>query len=137
MGNRIDDLTDPAFTEFWSVRHLCTATTVRRDGTLHVTPMGFVLDAERGWAWGITSRGSVKARNVAAGSRLAVCQVDGRWWSSLEGTAEVLDDPDLVAEAEQRYAARYRVPRPNPQRVALRMQVATALAHLPRDVTEG
>jgi len=125
-------LTDPGFVDFWRARHLCSVSTVRPDGRLHVTPMGIVLEPEAGIAWGITSRSSVKATNIAAGSRIAACQIDGRAWATIEGTAEVLDDPASVAEAERRYAERYRSPRPNKQRVALRIAVDRAMANLPR-----
>lgn len=125
-------LTDPALVAFWRERHLCTVTTVRPDGGLHVTPMGVVLDASAGLAWAITSGRSLKARNLAAGGQIAVCQVDGRWWSSLSGTATVTDDPAVVAEAERRYAERYRTPRVNPERVAVRIAVERVLANLAR-----
>ena len=124
-------LSDPALLAFWRARHLCTVTTVRPDGGLHVTPMGIVLDPERGLAWGITSGHSLKARNLRGGGQIGVCQVDGRWWSSLAGPAEVLDDPATVREAEERYAERYRTPRVNPQRVAVRITIERVLANLP------
>jgi hypothetical protein len=72
----------------------------------------------------ITSRDSRKARNLREGDgRVAACQVDGRRWSTIEGTAIVLDDPASVARAEEQYARRYRQPRVNPERVALRITV--------------
>lgn len=125
MPRRPTSLDDPAHLALWRARHLCTVTVVRPDGSLHVTPMGVVLDAGAGLAWGVTSRGSVKARVLAGPGehRVAVCQVDGRWWSSVEGLGSISDDPDVVAEAERRYAERYRAPRPNPDRVALRVAV--------------
>jgi PPOX class probable F420-dependent enzyme len=128
--------TSPSLSEelvaFWRERHLCTVTTLRRDGSPHVVPMGVVLDPEAAVAWAITSGDSQKAVNVraAGGSApVAVCCVDGRRWSTLEGVAEVLDDPDAVAEAERRYAERYRVPRENPRRVALRITVTRLLGN--------
>lgn len=138
MTRHVVDLSDPALLAFWRARHLCTVTTVRPDGGLHVTPMGIVLDPDQGLAWGITSGRSLKARNLrAAGSvgerQVAVCQIDGRWWSSLTGTADVLDDPEVVREAERRYAERYRTPRVNPERVAIRITVERVLANLPAD----
>lgn len=108
---------------FWTERHLCTLTTLRPDGTPHVVPVGVALDPEQGCAWVITSRTSRKVRNLEACPTLAACQVDGRRWSTLEGTGEVLTDPASVTRAEQRYAARYRTPRANPARVALRIDV--------------
>ena len=109
--------------EFWTQRHLCTLTTLRADGSPHVVPVGVALDVERRYAWVITSRTSAKVRHLGVDPRVAAAQVDGRHWSTLEGTAEVLDDRESVARAEERYAARYRQPRPNPERVALRITV--------------
>ena len=48
-----------------------------------------------------------------------LCQVDGRHWLSLQGQARILDDEASVADAVRRYAARYREPRPNPERVVI------------------
>lgn len=112
-----------ALLEFWSERHLCTLTTLRADGRPHVTPVGVALDLDERCAWVITSRTSLKAVHAAADPRIAACQVDGRRWSTLEGTAEVRSDPASVRRAEERYAARYKTPRPNPSRVALRIEV--------------
>jgi F420H(2)-dependent biliverdin reductase len=56
-----------------------------------------------------------------------VCQVDGRRWSTLEGRAVVRREPEVVADAERRYAARYRQPRVNPQRVVIEIRVTRAL----------
>lgn len=125
------EITEP-LVAFWRERHLCTVTTLRPDGTPHVVPMGVVLDPERGVAWAITSGGSRKVRNIraaAGAARIAACCVDGRWWSTLEGTVEVRDDAASVAEAEQRYAERYKVPRVNPERVALRIEVTRILGN--------
>lgn len=121
------------FREFWRERHLCTVTTLRQDGSPHVVPMGIVVDVEAGQAWGITSGSSQKALNVGRGegaARVAVCQVDGRRWSTLEGLAEVRTDTASVREAETRYAERYRVPRENPSRVALRIAVTRVLGNV-------
>jgi len=109
--------------EFWTERHLCTLTTLRADGRPHVTPVGVALDMERQCGWVITSRDSLKAVHAAADGRVAACQVDGRRWSTIEGTAEVMTERDSVVRAEEQYAARYRVPRPNLSRVTLRIRV--------------
>jgi PPOX class probable F420-dependent enzyme len=125
-----------AHLDFWTERHLCTVTTLRRDGSPHVVPMGVVVvpdeDGRTGVAWGITSRTSQKVANLRGGAdpRVAVCQVDGRRWSTLEGTAEVRDDEDSVAEAVRRYAGRYRQPRENPDRVALRITVTGVIGNV-------
>ncbi|WP_189130976.1 pyridoxamine 5'-phosphate oxidase family protein [Wenjunlia tyrosinilytica] len=118
-----------AFLSFWRERHLCTLTTLRPDGTPHVVPVGATFDPATGIARVITSRTSAKARNVAAAGKavVAVCQVDRARWSTLEGTAVVRTDPESVADAERRYAERYREPRPNPERVVIEITVERAL----------
>ncbi len=118
--------------EFWRERHLCTVTTLRRDGSPHVVPMGIVLDVEGGVAWGITSRTSQKVANLRSGAdpRVSVCQVDGGRWSTIEGTAEVRDDAASVEEAVRRYAERYRQPRVNPERVALRITITGSIGNV-------
>ncbi len=120
----------PAALDFLTVRHLATLTTLRPDGTPHVVPVGFTWEAESGLARVITSGTSLKARNAATGCRAVLCQVDGRYWLSLEGTATVLTDPASVRDAEQRYAARYRVPRENPERVVIALHVNRVLGNV-------
>jgi len=121
-----------AHLDFWRERHLCTVTTLRPDGSPHVVPMGVVVDVDQGVAWAITSRTSQKVANLRSGTdpRVAVCQVDGRRWSTIEGTAEVLDDAEAVAEAVTRYAERYRQPRENPDRLALRITITSAIGNV-------
>jgi PPOX class probable F420-dependent enzyme len=128
---RVRELTDE-LVGFWRERHLCTVTTLRKDGSPHVIPMGIVLDVERRVAWGITSGASQKVRNLRAGGdpRVAVCQVDGRRWSTIEGVAEVRADEESVREAEHRYTERYRVPSENPARVALRIALTRVLGNV-------
>jgi PPOX class probable F420-dependent enzyme len=113
----------PALLDFWTERHLCTLTTLRADGRPHVVPVGVALDLEQQCAWVIASGGSVKIRQVRERGTLAACQVDGRRWSTLEGTGTVLTDSDSVARACEMYAARYRQPRENPERAAVRIEV--------------
>lgn len=122
------------FAGFWQERHLCTLATPRPDGFPHVVPVGATLDLDTATAYVITSGTSRKARLIAAagpeGARVAICQVDGRRWSTLEGTAVLRTEPEQIAEAERRYAARYRPPRPNPRRVVVAIQVARVLGNV-------
>ncbi|WP_433065956.1 pyridoxamine 5'-phosphate oxidase family protein [Dactylosporangium sp. CS-033363] len=113
--------------EFWTERHLCTVTTIRRDGTPHSVPVGATYDPAAGIARIITSGTSQKVRNLAHNPRIAICQIDGRRWSTVEGTATVESDPALVREAEAIYARRYKVPRPNPARVVIVVTVQRVL----------
>ncbi|MEU8948847.1 TIGR03618 family F420-dependent PPOX class oxidoreductase [Streptomyces sp. NPDC048489] len=125
---------DPAYLAFWRERHLCTLTTLRADGSPHVVPVGVTYDPDAGLARVITRGSSAKAKHVTAagaeGARVAVCQVDGRRWATLEGRATVSADPSRVAEAERRYAERYgRTPSPNPARVVIEISLTSALGH--------
>ncbi len=119
------------FAAFWAERHLCTLSTVRPSGVPHVTPVGATLDLASATARVISSRTSRKVRNVLAagaeGAAVSLCQVDGRRWSTLEGRAFVHEDVESVADAERRYAQRYRTPRPNPRRVVLEIRVMRVL----------
>ena len=114
----------PELLAFLTERHLATLTTLRPDGSPHVVPVGVTYDAATRTARVITSGTSAKVRHVRdGGGRVAVCQVDGRRWVTLEGTAQVRDDAASVAEAVERYARRYRQPRENPARVAIEISV--------------
>lgn len=112
---------------FLAERHIATLTTLRPDGTPHVVPVGFTWDAERGLARVISSRSSRKVLHARSGGLAVLCQVEGRRWLALEGTTSVQEDAAAVADAERRYADRYREPRPNPQRVVLVVAVERVL----------
>jgi len=122
-----------SFVDFWTERHLCVLSTVRADGTVHAVPVGATLDLKTGIARVICSGGSHKARQIratgSAGAAVAVTQVDGRRWSTLEGHAVVSDDPERVADAVRRYAERYRQPRVNPERVVVEITVTKVLGN--------
>ncbi len=120
----------PATLEFLTERHLATLTTLRADGSPHVVPVGVTFDAATATARVITSGTSAKARHVRDGqARVAVCQVDGARWLTLEGTAVVKDDAASVADAVARYAQRYRQPRVNPARVVIEISVDRVLGN--------
>ena len=116
--------------EFWREKHHCTVTSLKPDGSPHVVPMGIVVDPSSGTAWGITSGRSQKVANLRREPRVAVCQVDRGRWSTLEGTAEVLEDAESVADAVRRYAERYRDPRENPERVAVRITITRVIGNV-------
>lgn len=109
--------------DFWAERHLCTLSTLDRHGAPHGVAVGATVDVEQQCAWVITHGGSQKVANLRRDPRLSVTQVDRARWSSISGTAEVLDDEASIARACAMYAARYREPRPNPERVAVRITV--------------
>ncbi|MFJ6486294.1 MULTISPECIES: pyridoxamine 5'-phosphate oxidase family protein [unclassified Streptomyces] len=141
----------PEYLAFWRERHVCTLTTPRPDGTPHVVPVGVTYDPEAGLARVISNRHSKKVRNILAaqeaqgvqeaqegraarpggahaGARVAVCQMEGRRWATLEGRAVIRTDETSVAEAVARYAERYgRTPSPNPDRVVMEITLDRAM----------
>lgn len=117
----------PGAAAFAAERVLATLTTLRPDGTPHVTPVGFTWDGAAGLVRIISFAGARKVRHLRAGGRAVVCQVDGGRWLAFEGPARVTDDPDRVAEAVRRYAQRYRRPGERPDRVAIEITVDRVL----------
>ncbi|TCM48263.1 TIGR03618 family F420-dependent PPOX class oxidoreductase [Kribbella sp. VKM Ac-2568] len=121
------------FVQFWTERHLCLLSTVRKDGSVHVVMVGATVDFAAGVARVICSGNSHKARQIrdagAEGAAVAVSQTDGPKWSTLEGRAVVSDNPDRVADAVRRYADRYRQPRENPERVVIEITVTKVLGN--------
>lgn len=118
----------PEVLAFLVERHLATLTNVRADGTPHVVPVGFTYEPATRLARVITSGESVKAKLAGRpGAVGALCQVDRARWLTLSGPLHVERDPEAVADAERRYAERYRTPRENPLRVVLVMQVERVL----------
>ena len=129
MSLDLDDL-DRDVIDFLTERHLATLTTLRRDGSPHVVPVGFTYELESQIARVITSGDSVKAGNAArAGAVGALCQVDRARWLTLSGPMLVDTDPAAVADAVRRYAQRYRQPRENPLRVVLEISVDRVLGN--------
>ncbi len=113
---------------FLAERHLASLTTVRANDALHVVPVGFTFDPQTRIARVITSGDSVKARNAERPeATAALCSVDHARWLTLSGPIRLDRSPAVVADAERRYAARYRPPRVNPKRVVLIMDVTQVL----------
>ena len=119
----------PELEAFTTERHLATLTTLRPDGTPHVTPVGFTWDADAGLVRVITFAPSRKVRNLQQGTGPG--RPAGPWcarstagrWLTFEGPATVTDDPDRVAEAVRRYGVRYRQPGERVDRVAIEIAV--------------
>lgn len=111
MAWRPDELPAAAL-DFLAERHLATLSIPRAGKSPHVTPVGFTWDAAAGLARIITFAGAVKVRLIegAPPALVAISQVDGGRWLTLEGSAVVTADPLRCAEGERRYAHRYRPP---------------------------
>ncbi|MFF4453771.1 pyridoxamine 5'-phosphate oxidase family protein [Streptomyces goshikiensis] len=130
MSNAISS--QPAsYLEFWSEYHLCTLTTLRPDGRPHVVPVGVTIDAASGVARVITRKSSKKVANILAcggPAPVAVCQVDGGRWATLEGVAEIVADATAVEDAVARYGERYRrTPAPDSERVVIQISIERAM----------
>ncbi|MHA7650955.1 F420-dependent biliverdin reductase [Mycobacterium sp. ML4] len=126
MAKTTTRLTDDALA-FLSERHLAMLTTLRTDNSPHVVAVGFTFDPKTHIARVITTGGSQKALNAERGGVAVLSQVDGARWLSLEGRAVVNKDIDAVRDAELRYAQRYRIPRANPRRVVIEVQIERVL----------
>ena len=129
---RLSDGVSDDWRAFWTERHVCLLTTLRRDGSPHVVAVNATVDVDEGIARVMCSAGSQKERNVAAradqgGARVALTQIEHGRWSTLEGTAVVRPEPEVVRDAEERYTLRYHVPRANPKRVVLEIAVERVL----------
>ncbi|ADI08785.1 hypothetical protein SBI_05665 [Streptomyces bingchenggensis BCW-1] len=122
----------PDYLAFWRERHVCTLTTPRPDGTPHVVPVGVTYDPAAGIARVIANKHSQKVAHVQAagpsGAPVAVCQLAGRRWATLEGRAVIRTEAELIEDAVRRYAERYeRTPSPNPDRVLIEITLTRAL----------
>jgi len=84
-------------------RHTCWLTTLNPDGSPHVTALGALW--AHGAFWFETGPGSRKGRNLAADRRCALSVAVHEFDLVVEGEAERVDDPDLVAEMADRWAA--------------------------------
>ncbi len=97
---------------FLKERHLATLSLHVDDYGLHVTPVGFSWDNESCTARVITFADAKKARLIEqhGAVQAVLAQVDGGRWLSLHGQISISADPAVNADAERRYAERYRPP---------------------------
>jgi F420H(2)-dependent biliverdin reductase len=130
VGFPVDNLPTAALT-FLTDRHLASLSIAKPDGKVHVSPVGFTFDAADGLARIITSSTARKSAHAATAGRVSICQIDGAYWLTLEGTVRVSSDAVEVAEAVARYEQRYRPPRVNPERVVLIVAVERIYGRLP------
>ncbi|MGW1053207.1 PPOX class F420-dependent oxidoreductase [Streptomyces sp. NPDC001118] len=82
--------------------------TVRADGSPHVTPIWFLLDGDE--LVFNTGKDTVKGRNLARDGRIALCVDDDRppfHFVVLNGSARLSEDLDEVRHWATRIAARY------------------------------
>ncbi|MEG3628191.1 PPOX class F420-dependent oxidoreductase [Streptomyces poriticola] len=82
--------------------------TVRADGSPHVTPIWFLLDGDE--IVFNTGKGSVKGRNLVRDGRVALCVDDDRppfGYVVLRGRARLSEDPEALRHWAARIGARY------------------------------
>jgi PPOX class probable F420-dependent enzyme len=77
--------------------------TTNADGSPHVTGIGARWDD--GAYWIVSGRSARKGRNLEREPRCAVSLSTNDYDVVVEGTAELVTDPDLVAKVAERYAA--------------------------------
>lgn len=111
--------------QFVTDYHLATLSTLAEDGTIHSVPVGFTY--ADGIARVITGGGTQKVLNAARGGIATISSVDRARWLTVSGTVSIHEDAETVADAVERYAARYRQPRVNPLRVAMLVEVNRAM----------
>jgi general stress protein 26 len=90
----------------WEERRVAILATTRGDGTVHQVPVRCMRDGSRFLV--LTKSCSAKARNVAHTGRASLAEVTSTRWVTVEGTAHMSVDPDLVARARALYAARHQ-----------------------------
>ncbi|NOX31444.1 MAG: PPOX class F420-dependent enzyme [Actinobacteria bacterium] len=113
---------------FLAERHLATLSIVRPDGTVHVTPVGFTWDNDAQLVRVITWTGSNKARLIAANrGPVAVSQVDGGRWLTVEGVATLTTEPGACLAGTTRYAERYRQPANRADRAVIEIAVTNVM----------
>jgi PPOX class probable F420-dependent enzyme len=84
-------------------RHTCWLTTLNADGSAHVTGVG-ALWAD-GAFWFETGERTRKGRNVARDPRVVLAVATHGFDLVVEGDAELVEDPALVASMAARWAA--------------------------------
>ena len=113
----------PTQIEFVRENILATLTTLRADGSPHVVPVGFTYDLDQNLVRVITFAKSMKARHAAQGGRAVVSQVDRGRWITIEGTVRLRTEADVVAQAVEAYAGRYRQPKVREDRVVIGIMI--------------
>ena len=113
----------PTQIEFVRENILATLTTLRADGSPHVVPVGFTYDLDQNLVRVITFAKSMKARHAAQGGRAVVSQVDRGRCITIEGTVRLRTEADVVAQAVEAYAGRYRQPKVREDRVVIEIMI--------------
>ncbi|MGE0878300.1 MAG: pyridoxamine 5'-phosphate oxidase family protein [Acidimicrobiia bacterium] len=102
-----EELNDEAIEFLTKPRVIAAFVTTKDASRPHAANVGYTYEHATRKVRIVTQPGSQKTLNVERGSRGILNQIDGMHWLQLEGPARVLDDPAAIADAYERFAARY------------------------------
>ena len=80
--------------------------TINRDGTPQLTTMWYILEDD-GTITMNTKVGRAKERNMRRDPRISICIEDGYDFLTINGTVEMIDDPEIAQRDIYRLSARY------------------------------
>jgi PPOX class probable F420-dependent enzyme len=80
--------------------------TINQDGTPQLSTMWYLLE-EDGTITMNTKVGRAKERNMRRDPRISICIEDGYNFLTINGTVEMIDDPEIAQHDIYRLAARY------------------------------
>ena len=86
--------------------HFAVLATINQDGTPQLTTMWYLLEDE-GSILMNTKVGRAKERNMRRDPRISICIEDGHDFITINGTVEMIDDPEIAQHDIYRLSARY------------------------------
>ncbi|HXL37756.1 MAG TPA: PPOX class F420-dependent oxidoreductase [Ktedonobacteraceae bacterium] len=86
--------------------HFAVLATINQDGTPQLTTMWYLLEDE-GSILMNTKVGRAKERNMRRDPRISICIEDGYDFLTINGTVEMIDDPEIAQNDIYRLSRRY------------------------------
>jgi len=86
--------------------HFAVLATINQDGTPQLTTMWYLLEDE-GSILMNTKVGRAKERNMRRDPRISICIEDGCDFLTINGTVEMIDDPEIAQHDIYRLSRRY------------------------------
>lgn len=90
---------------FLQEKRFAVLATIQEDGTPQLTTMWYMLEGDT--ILMNTKAGRYKERNIRRDRRVAICWEDGYDYLSMNGTAEIIDDPQITQRDIYLLATRY------------------------------
>ncbi len=97
--------------------HFAVLATIHQDGTPQLTTMWYLLEGD-GIILMNTKVGRLKERNLRRDPRISICIEDGYNFLTINGSVELIDDPEKSQHDIFRLSARYH----GEEKAALQMQ---------------